>query len=157
MTRKTLADWSDPIRYHGFQPPRSSCSWEESLFIYVIRAGGFVKIGVARDPVRRIEGLRAGCPFPIEVISLRTAPGILAFQVERRVHTELAAARVHGEWFQIDPRDVAPVLTRMISRSKLAREKWLRDGYLDWEPPLRRKSDSAAKALQRLRLVYEAR
>lgn len=129
-----LAEWSDAERYHGFKPPRRAEDWSARLNLYLVRADDYVKIGVASDVYRRVNGMRAGCPFPMSIISVRTLPRVLAYQVERRVHQHFADSRVHGEWFQLDVAEAKQVISLQISRAKLAMEKWIRDGYREWEP-----------------------
>lgn len=68
--------------------------------VYFLRAGEFVKIGKSTGtPDSRVNQLRTGCPFPIEVMA--TIPGGL--DLERSLHRRFAHCRAHGEWFHATP------------------------------------------------------
>lgn len=129
-----FADWCCPERYHGYKPPLRAEDWNARLYLYLVRASDYVKIGVTGDVNRRMANMKCGCPFPLEIVSVRTLPRVLAHQVERRVHAHFAEVRMQGEWFQLDVLEAKKVINLQISRAKLAMEKWTRDGYRDWEP-----------------------
>lgn len=70
-------------------------------FVYFIGDphGREVKIGVAKDPWRRVVDLRVGTADAIEVLAV--LPGGLA--EERALHIEFAEWRIRGEWFRLCP------------------------------------------------------
>ncbi len=78
-------------------------------FVYVISAGDFIKIGVARDVSKRVHQMRVGCPFEIEV--LRAWPCSDPYAFERRLHHQLRAYRVRGEWFRVNQGGIEKLLT----------------------------------------------
>lgn len=65
-------------------------------FVYFIRCGGGpIKIGVARDPLRRLDNLQCG-----NLVDLTLERVILAGpEFEAWLHREWKRARVRGEWF----------------------------------------------------------
>jgi hypothetical protein len=65
-------------------------------FIYVIAGAGLLKIGISRDPERRVEAMRCGSPVALRLVGC--FPGTSA--EEAQLHDELAPFRVRGEWFQ---------------------------------------------------------
>jgi hypothetical protein len=67
--------------------------------VYVIQAAesGRIKIGVARDPYRRLAELQVGSPEQLELIGV--APGGRKRELE--LHAELRHDRLHGEWFEL--------------------------------------------------------
>lgn len=72
--------------------------------VYVLRAvgSGHFKIGFSQsaDGIRRrIESLRTGCPFPIELVAHRSGTS----GDEYAAHVALAKWRSHGEWFEPSP------------------------------------------------------
>lgn len=71
-------------------------------FVYFIGQGyGLVKIGVARDPERRILNLQTGNGKALKLIA--TFPFSSrsdAVCVERELHRKYASYRVNGEWFR---------------------------------------------------------
>jgi hypothetical protein len=60
---------------------------------------GYIKIGRATNPRKRISDLRNGCPY--EVILLATLPGGLLR--EKILHRRFEASRIRGEWFSPSP------------------------------------------------------
>lgn len=67
--------------------------------IYFLRcncANGFIKIGMARDLIPRIETLRAASPYELRVV--RVLPG--GRELERKLHERFAHAAHRGEWFR---------------------------------------------------------
>lgn len=74
-------------------------------FVYVIEqsGSGFLKVGLADDPARRLHGLQGASPVALELAhSARCASREIAAQVEYRAHTILAQHRARGEWFSCD-------------------------------------------------------
>src|SRR5216110_1895594 len=69
-------------------------------FVYVIRAGEFIKIGVARDVSKRVQQMQVGCPYDTEVLMAWPCSDPYAF--ERRLHYQLRAYRHRGEWFIVN-------------------------------------------------------
>ena len=67
-------------------------------YVYFIRPVGMpgpVKIGFADFPLRRLHGLAAWSPFPLEVIA--TVDG--SFALEQTIHSIMHASHSHKEWF----------------------------------------------------------
>lgn len=70
--------------------------------LYFIVSGEFVKVGLANDVDRRLEGLRVGNPHPMTVAAWRTIPAALARPIEKGVHLALVDHAHFGEWFRVD-------------------------------------------------------
>ena len=73
-----------------------------AALIYFIRCEcptGFIKIGFAEDPQRRLLGLRTSCPYPLSLIA--QLPG--SIEEEHAIQKRFAAANVGGEWFRPVP------------------------------------------------------
>jgi hypothetical protein len=71
---------------------------------YLIQAegGGPVKIGsTGGDPMARLAQLQTGHPEELRIVGLYTGRG-----QERRLHGLLEHARIRGEWFDTNDRDV---------------------------------------------------
>jgi hypothetical protein len=68
-------------------------------FVYAIRAGDFVKIGVARDVKRRLLEMQTACPYELHII--HAWPRSDPFGFEQWLHKQLEAKRYRGEWFKI--------------------------------------------------------
>ena len=71
----------------------------QSSFVYFVRSGNLIKIGVARNVRKRLDGLQCGNPELLSLLALQ--PGDQ--NLERRLHKQFAADRVRGEWFNFSP------------------------------------------------------
>jgi hypothetical protein len=60
---------------------------------------GAIKIGLARNPHRRIKGLQCGSPIPLKILA--TVSG--GRRLEMAYHRRFAVHRLHGEWFARSP------------------------------------------------------
>lgn len=79
----------------------------EPGFVYVIKAidensrTRYVKIGKSTDPDRRLTEISPKMPFDCEI--WRTYPSYFMSLGESYLHKKLAAYRVRGEWFRLEP------------------------------------------------------
>ena len=72
-------------------------------WLYFLRAGDAVKIGVARDPIRRAQTLQTGHVDPVTFlggISYQAQREV--FEAERAEHRRWSELRLRGEWFRAD-------------------------------------------------------
>lgn len=67
-----------------------------------------IKIGVARDIQVRQRNLQTGNPLELRLLGWIDA--VDSFQLERQLHQHFNASRGRGEWFEIEPADILPVL-----------------------------------------------
>jgi hypothetical protein len=83
--------------------------------VYVVRAteSGRIKIGIARNPVKRLTILQVGSPEYLELIG--TAAG--GRRLEVRLHAELHRDRLHGEWFEFSDH-VALIIGNLLGWGK---------------------------------------
>lgn len=70
-------------------------------FVYFIRQGvtGPVKIGVAKDVVKRVRQLQTNQAVPLRIIRVLEGAGPL----EKDLHSRFSHLRLKGEWFTFDP------------------------------------------------------
>lgn len=101
--------WADRVPPKPDWPPNATgpqhfAFWDKRLkgsdrkFIYVIQAGGIdapIKVGKAKDPMKRIATLQTGNANPIKLLFV--IPGYDA--MERAFHGMLVDNRLTGEWF----------------------------------------------------------
>ena len=68
------------------------------LYVYVAQneMTGNVKIGISRDPVRRVKQLQVGCDGVLSIVFTQPAN---SFAEETRLHHQYASENVQGEWF----------------------------------------------------------
>jgi hypothetical protein len=81
--------------------------YEHICRLYFIEAVGMdlIKIGYASDPVKRFFGMLTSSPAPLSLLgSCWGGP-----QRELEIHEQLAAFRLHGEWFKKVPEVLAVV------------------------------------------------
>lgn len=70
---------------------------------------GLIKIGLARDPERRLRTLQCGSPIPLRILA--SGPG--SARDERMYHARFASHRLHGEWFTRHP-DILAEIERLV-------------------------------------------
>jgi hypothetical protein len=73
--------------------------------VYFVRGGarGLIKIGTSGDIARRMEGLTAHNPDPLELLGTMRGDR----RLERQLHERFAAHQAHHEWFKPAPELVA--------------------------------------------------
>ena len=81
------------------------------MYLYIIENcdNGLVKIGYSLDPQRRCASLQTGSSAELRVAHRAEVDPNRAAVLERKLHQEMAHARVRGEWFAI-PADQAVLL-----------------------------------------------
>ena len=87
-------------------------------YVYFLKSGPFVKIGVTRNVERRAAQLSAQPPFYTEMIAFFWIAD--AYSAETRLHLRYAGARVRGEWFALDWGEIDEAVQVL--------RKWTRDG-----------------------------
>lgn len=78
---------------------------KQTEYLYLINAGIYTKIGVAKDPENRLIAISTGCPFKPE-ISLIKQFGKLCYLVERYLHIKFTNKCTNGEWFELTEDDI---------------------------------------------------
>lgn len=71
-------------------------------YVYLIEAteSRRLKIGVARDPLRRLATLQTGSPEPLRLLHTRHCETTRAAKsLERALHRRFEPFHIHGEWF----------------------------------------------------------
>lgn len=83
-------------------------------FIYLLKAGQFVKVGRAGDVIHRISQMQTGCPWEIKPI---TAFGVMsnkdAGRFEKEMHSRMHVRRSYGEWFECGVQQAVSLLAIM--------------------------------------------
>ncbi len=73
-------------------------------FIYILKGGGYYKIGKTTKLGRRMTEIKPKPPFDAELIHSFSSADIE--QAEIDLHEKFASKRVNGEWFNLDQTDV---------------------------------------------------
>lgn len=71
----------------------------EGMYVYAIRntTTGNVKLGISRNPEKRLKQLQTGNDCTLELVAYRKAEN--SFQDESALHHAHSAAHIRGEWF----------------------------------------------------------
>lgn len=78
-------------------------------YLYVIHStSGYFKIGISKDPHKRLKQLDRGALTPFVNTLLLTVPfkDKRAKEMESMFHNSFASKRVNGEWFDLDVFDI---------------------------------------------------
>lgn len=63
--------------------------------LYIVQAGNAIKIGVSKNPERRIRDIQSDCPLPVKTLYIGMNEG----HEEEMWHKIYAHRKLHGEWF----------------------------------------------------------
>ena len=68
-------------------------------YVYIIRdeTQHLIKIGVAKNPQKRLAQLQTGSPNKLEIV--KTIPSNQPFKLEKEMHNENASKHYRGEWY----------------------------------------------------------
>lgn len=82
-------------------------SYMTEQLVYFVQAAESrrIKIGIARDPIHRLVILQVGSPEILDLIGVVKG----GRRLEIRLHAELHAYRLHGEWFEFTDHVVAAI------------------------------------------------
>lgn len=84
---------------HEVVSPAKPNTEPRESWVYFIRCGDSVKIGVAVDVRKRLSSLQTGNPAPLSLMA--SMPG--DEKAERKLHKQFSADRLSGEWFDLSP------------------------------------------------------
>lgn len=91
-----------------------------SIYIIGERDSGVLKIGIAHNTVKRLNGIKIGNPHDIDILWERSI-GAHARAVEQSVHLALAGVRIRGEWFKITLPEAIAAIEKSIANEPLER------------------------------------
>jgi hypothetical protein len=72
---------------------------DKAGYVYLVFSGGRCKIGITKDPLKRIETFKVSSPFEVYVLCIRYFYDAIA--VERLLHSFYKKFRKKGEWFEL--------------------------------------------------------
>lgn len=88
---------------------------DPTSFVYVIRGGNYVKVGVTTNPSARIASLQTGSAIQLDFSFIGTTPG-QGYDIERAAHDILAPYVCSGEWFDVSPELAASAVLAAAAR-----------------------------------------
>jgi len=72
-----------------------------NYYVYMMKAGGYIKIGVSKAPEKRRESMQTGNPHLIEIVArFPFNSKAEAFDFENMLHKRLRDYNYRGEWFR---------------------------------------------------------
>ena len=77
-------------------------------YIYLIRCGRYVKIGVSDDPAKRVMEMQVGSPHKLRLVV--SWPSLAPHKEEKRIHRLLDQYHHRGEWFRLPDLLLAKLL-----------------------------------------------
>jgi hypothetical protein len=86
----------------------------DTIEVYAIRAGDFVKIGLARDARQRLGELQTSNPLRLSLIFTVHVAGECALAVERAAHRHAKNHHVSGEWFSLTDNQARKFIRRAV-------------------------------------------
>lgn len=78
---------------------------KQTEYLYLISAGIYTKIGVAKKLENRLKEISTGCPIKPEIKLIKQL-GKLCYLVERYLHIKFANKCSNGEWFELTEEDM---------------------------------------------------
>jgi len=77
---------------------------KKSGFVYLLRGGGYCKIGQAKQIKQRLAQISPKLPFPVELAhAIKTNN---RYWLEGHLHVLFAKKHTNGEWFRLDTQDI---------------------------------------------------
>ena len=76
-------------------------------YIYVI--GGLeppFKVGISKNPQKRLKSLQTGHPYPLQIHSLTETCVTKTKLLETVIHRHLKMYKTNGEWFNVELKDL---------------------------------------------------
>lgn len=99
---------------HRLQNSLAYCAereYQQSLvvgYVYVIQADKFVKIGIAKDVIQRLNMMQIGNPHQLKL--LHSWGTVTPKAIEEEIHCEYRRFHVRGEWFKIPEPHLSKLL-----------------------------------------------
>lgn len=96
--------------------------------------GDAIKIGWSRDPVKRLQQIQTGNPFPLKFLGCVAATRM----IEPALHQLFASCHVSGEWFSDPEGSMVRWLNEMTFGEPISRCRWFKAGtqsvHWQWDP-----------------------
>lgn len=106
----------DPVDTPPPLPKQKATGAKSHTYLVAAEGSPLVKIGIAKDPMRRLRELQTGQPMELRLL------WSVAGNYENDLHVHFAAYRMRGEWFDLtslgDPIDVVKAAVGEIEVSR---------------------------------------
>ena len=87
-------------RNSGQIVPRNNCDF---TFLYLMQSGTAIKLGMSKNPKKRLLDLKTGAAKKINLLQQHRIPKEGARTIESKCHRVLWDFRSAGEWFEVRP------------------------------------------------------
>lgn len=107
-------DWINTFTECSRVEKKNTSIEDRNTHVYLIHLCGtdFYKIGVSKNPYRRLRSLQTSAPAPLELIGyMDAALEKKCYLTESRLHEKYDQHRVSGEWFCLGKDDLGDVLS----------------------------------------------
>lgn len=82
---------------------------ENKTAIYIIEGKrNIVKIGISKDPKKRLRGLKTGSPYELELLA--TNWSCMSTVIETRLHVKYKQYQLSGEWFKLPENELVKLI-----------------------------------------------
>lgn len=99
VAKASLELYQQEIELRGQPPIEHKLDRSTTRYVYFARRGPIVKIGIATNPHERMRALETGAGAPVQLLGAIVGTA----ELEKSVHQQFRAHRVHGEWFNAVP------------------------------------------------------
>ena len=107
---------------------------QSKKFVYIIKCGGYFKIGVASDLPRRLSSIRCSNPFPIALYGARITSK--PKKIESEIHRRLNKYHIHGEWFKVPKEELHSLMVEFRFEKRDIFSQEIESPYLDGQKDL---------------------
>lgn len=101
-----VVDWVMHCRHQG--PIGPGVPWSH---VYIMEHGGLYKIGLSKNPHKRVKGITRFADGPIHLVYSRWVH--MPYLLEAGLHIEFRDEWMHGEWFNLSPQQVSEAMRRI--------------------------------------------
>lgn len=77
-------------------------------YLYIIGCDGFIKIGLAQNPAKRITDMQVSNPHKLKLLKIFPVGNMI--KSERQLHGIFKKYRVRGEWFKVPAESLEKIL-----------------------------------------------
>lgn len=102
LSERLTAAWRYCAETTPEKLPQENC-------VYLIKGGGFCKIGVSSNVGSRLSELQIGSPLPLALKTVIPCHKGQSYRLEKALQREFKEKRTHGEWFALDQNDLANI------------------------------------------------
>ena len=94
------------------------------MYIYILTDGEYHKIGVSKDPRRRVKQLQTASAGSLSIIKTYNVPSKIARKLEQQLHKMFwqRRKRFNGEWFNLTQQHL-DVIDEWLANYTVAEQK----------------------------------